>query len=113
MKNLILATILMVLFGCSNNATKSEIVTIGTWEEVDEMMSGTYTIFKENNELKMNMLFMDDSEMTINLKESIVNDKTRYDYKDESKNDYFVIESNGNLGFYDNDGKISEAIKDK
>ena len=84
---------------------------IGKWKEEDAMMSATYILFKENKELRLKMTFMDGSGMTINVKKSKYNGKVRYDYKDENKNDFFIIESNGNFGIYDADGKISEAKK--
>lgn len=36
------------------------------------------------------------------------NGKTRFDY-DNKFGEYYVIEENGNLGYYDNDGKFKEA----
>ena len=39
------------------------------------------------------------------------NDNNRYEPKQNKHNEYYLIESNGNLGIYDNEGKICEAIK--
>lgn len=84
---------------------------IGKWKEEDAMMSAIYILFKENDELKIKMKFMDGSGMIIKVKESDFNGNMRYNYKNEDKNDFFIIEKNGNLGLYDIDGKISEAKK--
>ena len=87
---------------------KGEI--IGKWRSEKSLMGATLTLFKDTDDkLQMRMTFKDGGNMDSEIKESTANGKTKYE-DDNSHGEYYLKETNGNLGMYGNDGKFDEAI---
>ena len=84
---------------------------LGKWRSEKSLMGATLILYKNTkNELKMKIIFKDGSSMESEVKTSTKDGKTRYDY-DNEHGEYYILELNGNLGMYGNDGKFDEAIK--
>ncbi len=86
---------------------------LGKWRSEKSLMGATLILYKNTkNVLKMRITFKDGSNMESKIKTSTKDGKTRYD-DDNEHGEYYILESNGNLGMYGNDGKFDEAIKIK
>lgn len=84
---------------------------VGKWRSEKSLTGGTLILYKNiEKKLIMRMTFKDGSKMESEIKQSIKDDKTRYD-DDNKHGEYYILETNGNLGMYGNDGKFDEAIK--
>jgi len=89
-------------------------VIIGEWRDNRPMAESTMIIFWKAGKLKLKTSFADGSSMEQELMEKKVNGKTRYDYvKKNFFGEYFILESNKNLGMYGRDGKFGEAKRAK
>lgn len=82
---------------------------IGKWKDSAFMIENMKYLVKEDDKLKMKTVFGDGSEQELILQESKGKIK-RYDYKNDN-GIYFIIEDNGNLGTYNDEGKYSEGTK--
>jgi hypothetical protein len=86
---------------------------LGKWRSEKSLMGAVLILFKDTEEkLKMRIVFKEGGNMDSELKESTVKGKTKYE-DDKTHGEYYILESNGNLGMYGNDGKFDEAIKIK
>ncbi|MFC2104782.1 hypothetical protein ACFLS4_05475 [Bacteroidota bacterium] len=86
-------------------------VIIGKWRSEKSLMGASLVLYKDSEEkLKMKITFKDGGSMDDEIKESTENGKTRYDDGNEH-GEYYILESNGNLGMYSPDGKFDEAVK--
>lgn len=85
-----------------------EIVSM--WH-AEEGLGATLYLYQDSTEqLRMRTAFNDGTSMDNPIKTSTQDGKTRYD-DDLGKGEYYLIESNGNLGLYGDEGKFDEAIK--
>lgn len=84
---------------------------VGKWRSEKSLTGATLILYKNiEKKLIMRITFKDGSRMKSEIKLSIKDNKTRYD--DGNKHgEYYILETNGNLGLYGNDGKFDEAIK--
>ena len=84
---------------------------LNKWRSEKSLMGGTLVLFKNRSQKKtMRITFKDGSKMDSEIIESNLNGKVRY--KDDNENgEYYILESNGNLGLYGQNGKFDEAIK--
>lgn len=84
---------------------------IGKWRDDRPMAANAMIIFRVAGKLKIKTTFVDGSTGEQGLVAKKVNGKTRYDYVEYFHGEYFIVESNGNLGMYSSDGKFGEATK--
>ena len=84
---------------------------LGKWRSETSLMGAALILFKDTaGKMKMRIVFKDGEKMDSEIIESYVDGKTKY--KDDNEHgEYYILESNGNLGMYGNDGKFDEAIK--
>lgn len=84
---------------------------LGKWRSEKSLSGGTLILYKNiDKKLIMRITFNDGSKMESEIKQSIKGSTTRYD--DNNKHgEYYIVETNENLGLYGNDGKFDEAIK--
>ena len=84
---------------------------LGKWRSEKSLMGATLILFKNpEGKLLMRVTFKDGSSMDSEVVESTQEGKTIYK-DDNDHGEYYILESNGNLGMYGNDGKFDEAIK--
>lgn len=84
-------------------------VIIGKWRDNRPMGESTMIIFRKARKLKLKTTFWDGSASEEALVEKKENGRTRYDYAKYFHGEYFILESNKNLGMYGRDGKFGEA----
>lgn len=78
---------------------------IGEWHE-EQFTSSNYIILKKDNKTFIKILFKNGQSLEEELKEKKVRTGTRYDYKDDGFNgEYFVLNSDGELEFYNSKNK--------
>ena len=85
-----------------------EIVSM--WHAEEGLGATLYLYQDSTRQLRMRTVFNDGTSMDNPIKTSTQDGKTRYD-DDLGKGEYYLIESNGNLGLYGDEGKFDEAIK--
>lgn len=84
---------------------------IGKWRSEKSLMGGSLILYKDTvGQLMMRLAFKDGTFMTSEIKEEKENNKVSYQ-DDNSHGEFYVLESNGNLGMYGKEGKFDEAIK--
>lgn len=104
------------IFGATNDefsAMKSKEISgelFRKWSDETPYMSSIMALVKENGKMKMKITYSngEESEKVITSKKN--NDLRRLHYPN-NHGEYYQIEDNGNLGIYDNEGKIREAKK--
>jgi curved DNA-binding protein CbpA len=86
---------------------------LNKWRSEKSLMGATLVLFKNSsNKQIMRITFKDGSKMDSEIIKSNVNGKVKY--QDDNENgEYYILESNGNLGLYGKNGKFDEAIKIK
>ncbi|WP_337964776.1 hypothetical protein [uncultured Flavobacterium sp.] len=86
---------------------------LNKWRSEKSLMGGTLVLFKNSSQKKiMRITFKDGSKMDSEIVESNIKGKIKY--QDDNENgEYYILESNGNLGLYGKNGKFDEAIKIK
>lgn len=93
--------------------TKAELPSgkvINKWKSEKSLAGGTLTLWEDSTGVKyMRIQFADSSPMDSELRETKENGKVRLD-DDNSHGEYYILEDNGNLGMYSNDGKFDEAV---
>lgn len=84
---------------------------LNKWRSEKSLMGATLILFKNSSNKKiMRITFKDGSKMENEIVESDLKGKVKY--QDDNENgEYYIIESNGNLGLYGKNGKFDEAIK--
>lgn len=92
------------------NSQKVTGEILGKWKDKAFMIESVKYLVKEDDNLKIKTVFGDGSIGEITLKESKKNNLIRYDFENKN-NQFYIIEENGNLGFYGEEGKISEGKK--
>ena len=85
-----------------------EIVSM--WHAEEGLGATLYLYQDSTKQLRMRTAFNDGTSMDNPIKTSTQDGKTRYD-DDLGKGEYYLVESNGNLGLYGDEGKFDEAIK--
>ncbi len=98
-----------------NRKVTGDIIHI--WNDNDAVMPNKIYLVKENGELYMKTLYAKSgltkaTELVEKVIETKKNGVIRFDY-DNKNGEYFVLEKNGNLGLYDEDGKFKEVVKEK
>ena len=95
----------------TSTTTDIEGEILNKWRSEKSLMGGTLILFKNLSQKKtMRITFKDGSKMESEIVESNLNGKIKY--QDDNENgEYYIVESNGNLGLYGKNGKFEEAIK--
>lgn len=95
----------------TSKTTNIEGEILNKWRSEKSLMGGTLVLFKNSSQKKiMRITFKDGSKMDSEIVESNTNGKIKY--QDDNENgEYYILESNGNLGLYGKNGKFDEAIK--
>ncbi len=85
---------------------------LGKWRSEASLMGATLVLYKKDttNKLMMQINFKDGGVIDSEIKKSEINGITKYE-DDNTHGEYYILESNGNLGLYGKDGKFDEAIK--
>lgn len=84
---------------------------IGKWRCEKSLMGGTIIIYiNQNDQLTERITFKDGSNRDKDISKAKENTKLKY-FTNNSHGEYYLLESNGNLGLYDGDGKFDEAVK--
>jgi len=84
---------------------------IGKWRSEKSLMGATLILYKNpEGILMMRTAFKDGGIMIREVLESTQERKSKYQ-DDNEHGEYYILESNGNLGMYGNDGKFDEAVK--
>jgi len=84
---------------------------LGKWRSEKSLSGAALILYKNSeNKLVMRITFKDGGKLESEIKKSEQNGKTRYS-DDNKHGEYYILESNGNLGMYGNDGKFDEAVK--
>jgi len=111
------------ILGATKEASKemNEKKVTGTilnmWIDNDAIMPNKIYLVSENDKLFIKTIYAKNkyseaSEIINEVSEVKKNGTIRYNY-DNNHGDYYVVEKNGNLGLYDNEGKFKEALKEK
>lgn len=95
-----------------NAVVDGEILSI--WNDYYSAIPSKYFLVKRNDKLFMNVYFpvkdnAKSSELIEELYKSTQNGLTRYDYENHH-GEYYIIEKNGNLSFYSENGKFKELL---
>jgi len=78
---------------------------IGKWHE-EKYTSSNYVIYKKDNKIFIKTIFKNGQVSDEELKEKKVGNGTRYDYKKGGYNgEYFILNSESGLEFYNSEGK--------
>lgn len=84
---------------------------LGKWRSEKSLMGAALILFKNpEGRLMMRITFKDGSNIDSEVVESTKDGKTKYQ-DDNAHGEYYILEPNGNLGMYGNDGKFDEAVK--
>ncbi len=79
---------------------------LGSWNDICSGVERTLHIYNSQNNTKLRYVYQDGSFSDADL----VKDNSKYIYENKF-GEYLLIESNGNLGWYADDGKFCEASK--
>jgi hypothetical protein len=86
---------------------------IGKWRSEKSLMGAVLILYKDHEgKLMTRIAFKDGSTMDSEVVKSRQGGKVKYQ-DDNDHGEYYILESNGNLGMYGNDGKFDEAFKIK
>lgn len=78
---------------------------IGKWHE-EQYTSSNYIIYKKDNKIFIKTIFKNGQTSDEELKEKKVNNGIRYEYKEGGFNgEYFILNSDGGLEFYNSENK--------
>lgn len=84
---------------------------LGKWRSEKSLMGATLILYKnESGKLVMRVNWKTGNPSEEKIAKSTSNGLVRYDDGNEH-GEYYIIESNGNLGMYGKDGKFDEAVK--
>jgi hypothetical protein len=92
-------------------ATNVNGTIIGKWQDTRPYSGCLMTLYEKNNKIHMNQTFTDGSSSDDEFIKKSVKGKIRYELKQNKHNEYYIIETNGNLGMYGPVGKFGEAVK--
>jgi hypothetical protein len=85
-------------------ALEPEAEVIGKWHE-EQYTAANYIIFKKENKTFLRTIFGKDAISEVQLKGKNTKTGTQYDYFEDQHGEYFILNSEGNLEFYNRDGK--------
>ena len=99
------------------NETKVSGTILNIWNDNDAIMPNKIYLVNENDKLFIKTIYAknkysDASEIINEVTEVKKSGLIRYNYSNDH-GDYYVVEKNGNLGLYDDEGKFKEAVKEK
>ena len=99
------------------NETKVSGTILNIWNDNDAIMPNKIYLVNENDKLFIKTIYAknkysDASEIINEVTEVKKSGLIRYNYNNDH-GDYYVVEKNGNLGLYDDEGKFKEAVKEK
>jgi hypothetical protein len=92
-----------------DNANVENKEIIGKWRDYGPSMESVNIIFKDNDTLKIKMIYKDGSDIVKNIIKRNENGKVIYNYSDTSFKEYIMVDKNGDLCFYGTTGKYGEA----
>lgn len=111
--------ILLIIFFVSckeieKKAQETEEVT-QSWKAPFKVLKGAeFNLIKKGDNYFFKINIKKDNEIiTENIIKKTVNNKTIFIAKNNNFGEYYAVEKNGNLGFYDKEGKYAEAEKIK
>ena len=97
----------------SSKTSNIEGEIIGKWRSEKSLMGAALILYKNHEgKLMMRIAFKDGGIMDREVVKSKQGVKTKYQ-DDNEHGEYYILETNGNLGMYGNDGKFDEAVKIK
>ena len=95
----------------SSQALKVDGEVIGKWRCDKSLMGASLILYKNTKgTLLMKTTFTDGSASDEKIKEKKKSGVTKYEYNN-THGEYYILESNGNLGLYGENGKFDEAVK--
>ncbi|WP_231562256.1 hypothetical protein [Alistipes sp. ZOR0009] len=95
----------------SNQASNTNGEVIGKWRCDKSLMGASLILYKNiKGTLLMKTTFTDGSASEEKIKEKKKSGITKYEYNN-AHGEYYILESNGNLGLYGKNGKFDEAVK--
>lgn len=84
---------------------------LNKWENKMVMMESTMYLVEEDGKLIMKSILKSDGSMMVEeVKKSKNNGSVKYDYEN-THGEYYLVEKNGDLGMYDNDGLFNTCVK--
>lgn len=90
--------------------TTPKKISLGEWDHtLGDYFYGTIVILEENGRFYFEKQYKDGSKTVKNL----IKKDRKFFIEDNKFGEYFVIEENGNLGLYDEEGKFAEAASQK
>ncbi len=92
---------------------KTDVPVIGKWIDARPYQNCLWVIYHKGKKIFLKRTFSDGSSGEEEYIKEKYKGKTRYEPKKNPENVYYLIETNGNLSMYGNDGKFGEAIKTK
>ncbi|MFP9099157.1 hypothetical protein ACLI09_08895 [Flavobacterium sp. RHBU_24] len=93
------------------NADSVDGEIVGKWDE-DEYTFDKYVIYKKNKKTFLKTLFKDGQQNDEELTEKTVDNGIRYDYKNGGSNgEYFILNSDNELEFYNKENKNFTTAK--
>lgn len=107
------------ILGATNDQTakmkeaKVDGQIIGKWEDKRSMGLGLITIYEKESKLFTKFNFANGQSMEEETIKKKYQGLDRYEAKDNPHKEFQVVEKNGNLGMYGQDGKFTEAVKVK
>lgn len=93
------------------SSLKTDGEVIGKWQDARPYANCILVIYKKNKKIFMKQTFSDGSSGKEEFIKKKFKGKTRYEPKKNTERIYYLVESNGNLSMYGNDGKFGDALK--
>ncbi len=84
---------------------------LGKWEDQRTMVESSLILYEHKGKIKLKSTYTDGSFSDRILTKKNIGGRVRYDYLESFHGEYFMVEENGNLGMYGNNGKFTEAVK--
>ena len=84
---------------------------IGKWKDSRPYANCLLVIYKKSMKIFMKEIFSDGSSSKQEFIKKKFKGKVRYEPKKNTEKIYYLVENNGNLSMYGNDGKFGDALK--
>jgi hypothetical protein len=116
MKKIIYLLSVILLVSCAQEGKKASNAEVSgeiqnKWESKMMETESTLYLVKEDGKLLMKTVYKEDGSQTVEeVTETIEGKTTRYDYE-EGDGDYYLLEANGDLGMYDEEGVFNTCKK--
>lgn len=91
----------------SSNTIEGDI--IGQWKSDKSLAGAVITIYKDSSGTLFEQINYKNGQGSA--RELTLDGENKYAYKEDLHGEYYMIESNGNLGMYGTNGKFDEAVK--